>query len=54
MTVLAERPDFGHADDFTPVSLRGTARPGALIRAKVTGTTADGVTATIADDAVAA
>ncbi|MED5366628.1 MAG: hypothetical protein VYA68_09745, partial [Pseudomonadota bacterium] len=54
VTVLAERADFGHADDFTPVTLRGGARPGALVRAKVTGTTEDGVAATIADDAVAA
>ncbi|MEC7570905.1 MAG: tRNA (N(6)-L-threonylcarbamoyladenosine(37)-C(2))-methylthiotransferase MtaB, partial [Pseudomonadota bacterium] len=54
VTVLAERAAFGYADDFTPVPLRGGARPGALVRATVTGTTEEGVAATIADDAVAA
>jgi threonylcarbamoyladenosine tRNA methylthiotransferase MtaB len=37
MTVLVEKPGFARADDFSPVRLDATARPGARVRAMITG-----------------
>ncbi|WP_050752867.1 tRNA (N(6)-L-threonylcarbamoyladenosine(37)-C(2))-methylthiotransferase MtaB [Oceanicaulis sp. HTCC2633] len=37
MTVLVEKPGFARADDFTPVRMKSGARPGALVRAMITG-----------------
>lgn len=37
MTVLVEKPGFARADDFTPVRMESSARPGALVRATITG-----------------
>ena len=37
MTVLVEKPGFARADDFTPVRMQSSARPGALVRATITG-----------------